>query len=56
MFQQYMPYAFSEHGLLMLSRLEQVWNRLARHDNQIAVILEHLDNGIAMENFNHDFW
>ncbi len=39
---KYMPYAFTEHGLLMLSRLEQVWNRLARHDNQIAVILEHL--------------
>ncbi len=73
---KYMPYAFTEHGLLMLSsvlkspraekvnmliidtfikirelifmskdlvhRLEQVWNRLARHDNQIVIILEHL--------------
>ncbi len=73
---KFMPYAFTEHGLLMISsvlkspraekvnmliidtfikirelifmskdlvhRLEQVWNRLARHDNQIVIILEHL--------------
>ena len=73
---KYMPYAFTEHGLLMLSsvlkssraekvnmlivdtfvkireliflnkdlvlQLEQVRNRLTRHDNQITVILEYL--------------
>jgi hypothetical protein len=73
---KYMPYAFTEHGILMLSsvlksaraekvnmliidtfvkirelifqnkdlvlQLEQVRNRLARHDNQITVILEYL--------------
>jgi len=73
---KYMPYAFTEHGLLMLSsvlkssraekvnmlivdtfvkireliflnkdlvlQLEQVRNRLNRHDNQITVILEYL--------------
>ena len=73
---KYMPYAFTEHGILMLSsvlksaraekvnmliidtfikireliflnkdlvlQLEQVRNRLTRHDNQITVILEYL--------------
>ena len=73
---KYMPYAFTEHGLLMLSsvlkssraekvnmlivdtfvkireliflnkdlvlQLEQVRNRLTRHDNQITVVLEYL--------------
>ena len=73
---KYLPYAFTEHGILMLSsvlksqradkvnmliidtfvkireliflnkdlvhQLEQVRNRLSRHDNQIAVILEYL--------------
>lgn len=73
---KYMPYAFTEHGILMLSsvlkspraekvnmliidtfvkirelvflnkdlvhQLEQVRNRLTKHDNQIAVILEYL--------------
>ena len=73
---KYMPYAFTEHGLLMLSsvlkspraekvniliidtfvkirelvfqnkdvihQLEQVQNRLTRHDSQIKIILEYL--------------
>ena len=73
---KYMPYAFTEHGILMLSsvlkspsaekinmliidtfikireliflnkdlvlQLEQVRNRLTKHDNQITVILEYL--------------
>jgi len=73
---KYMPYAFTEHGLLMLSsvlkslraekvniliidtfvkirelvlqnkdvihQLEQVQNRLTRHDSQIRIILEYL--------------
>ncbi len=73
---KYLPYAFTEHGILMLSsvlksqraekvnmliidtfvkireliflnkdlvhQLEQVWNRLIRHDSQIKVILEYL--------------
>jgi hypothetical protein len=75
---KYLPYAFIEHGILMLSsilksqradkvnmliidtfvkireliflnkdlvhQLEQVRNRLSRHDNQIAVILEYLSH------------
>lgn len=75
---KYLPYAFTEHGILMLSsvlgsrradqvniliidtfvkirelvflnkdlahQLEQVQNRLTKHDNQITVILEYLSH------------